>query len=297
MSDNIDVLNENTLINQPILLGEVDKIMVKESIARRVSEVQPLRGPVGIIQGSRYDKVNDKLIIETQQIDAVTKQSRSEFSLETIQDMKSLYGKDFYKVMARYLADDIIYQIDTDFISMVKANSSLFSSLVFDVSYDTLISSVGTSISIAVNKGLSDMAFSDHRSSGAWAIVSSDIASLLAGSLSKDSSLDDNSPSYLGNIAGVEYYIDFTHNNSSVDNVIFGIKGNGISKGSTIFAPYNSLWYETVDSSSGENVGFLMIRQGQGVNPLDKEFFQAGLGTSAFLGRLNVDVSALKIFL
>jgi len=292
-------INENEMINQAELIGAIDKILVKKSIARRVSDIQPLKGPVGIISGAEWDKTEDKLTIAKADITAITRKIRTEFTVEAIQDMQSIYGESFYEVLATYISDEIVYKIDNDFLAMVKERAETKDTLTFSgEDYDANLWAVGQSIAIAVNKGTCDLPISDNRSPQAWAIVSSNVASLLAGTLgdSARAGENDNSPSYLGRIASVDYYIDYTHQNNGTDSIIFGIKGNGISKGSTIYSPYMTKWVEAINSETGEPIYFVMDRTGMAINPLDKKYYNGGNGVSGFLGKYNVDLSDLQIF-
>jgi len=293
-------LNEDiAMVYQPELLGAIDKILVKDSIARRVSDEQKLTGPLGIITGASWDKITDKMTLATADVSAITRKIRTQFTLESLQDLKNTYKESFYDLLARYIVDELAYRIDADFITMISTRAPLVDSLVFDAAnYNNALWAVAQSISIRVNKGLADLPISDNRSQLGWAVVSSNVASLLAGTLNDngDSGTGEVSPSYLGRIGGVDYYIDYTNPNTGVDSVIFGIKGNGFSKGSTIYSPYKQEWIDTIDPSTGESVLFLLDRTGMSINPLDNAYYNNGAGLSGFLGKFNVDVSTLQVF-
>jgi hypothetical protein len=299
-NQDLQTLNEeNFMVNQAQLLGAIDKILIKQSIAKRVSDIQPLKGPVGIVSGAQWDKVNSKLSIAKKDIEAVSRKIRTEFTIEALQDMQSIYGENFYDLLAHYLVDEIAYQVDADFLTMVKDRAITKDTLLFaGVDFDSSLWAIGQSIAIKVNKGLCDLPISDNRSPQGWAIVSSNVASLLAGTLNdtNNDNLDDESPSYLGRIAGVDYYIDYTHPNDGLDSVVFGIKGNGYSKGSTIFSPYSMQWIDTINPDNGEQIFFLITRGGMTINPLDEKYYDAGAGVSGFLGKFNVDLSDLQLF-
>jgi len=280
-------------------MGAIDKILIKRSIAKRVSDVQVLKGPVGIISGAEWDKTTSKLTIAKSDVEAATTKIRTEFTKESLQDLQGIYNESFYDVLAHYLVDELTYKIDEKFLTMVKDRATTKDTLVFaGADFNTSLWAVGQSIAITVNKGLCDLPISDNRSAQGWAVVSSNVASLLAGTLNdaNNDGLDDESPSYLGRIAGVDYFIDYTHPNNGLDSVVFGIKGNGFSKGSTIYSPYNQTWIETVDSDTGEGVFFLMDRTAMAINPLDIKYYNGGSGVSGFLGKFDVDLSSLQVF-
>ena len=410
-------LNEaNSMINQPLLLGAIDRILIKKSIAKRVSDIQPLKGPVGIITGAKWDKVTGTLSLAKADVEAITKKIRTEFTVESLQDLQSIYKENFYNLLAHYLVDELMYKIDDDFITMVKTRAGTKTNLVFDGTFDKDLFSVGQSVVINIAKGLADLPISDNRSQSGWAIVSSNIASVIGLTTSVADNNDtvdggndegDNSPSYIGRLNGIDFYIDYTYEAAEevpevtavsqentvtigtlvdlstysvtvngnlyelqyvvathtdvngyatalaglveantdvsasattnvisvaalaagvsytistvtpellvnletqanipfvsaepagVDYVVFGIKGNGVSKGSTIYSPYKQDWIETTDASTGEQIFFLLDRTAMEINPLDNDYYNGGAGTSAFLGKFNVDFTGMAIF-
>lgn len=291
------VANPTNIINQEELLGAIDKILIKRSIARRVSDIQPIKGPAGIITGAEWDKSTGTLKLAKAEIEAKTRKIRTEFTQEALQDLKSIYKENFYDILAHYLVDEMAYEIDSDFITMVSDRAKPVADITFPgIKYDQNLRSVGQAIAIKINKGLSDLPISDNRAPIGWAIVSSDIASILGLTTNLGEGEEDDSPSYLGRLNGVDYYIDYTNPNDGINSVIFGIKGNGISKGSTIFSPYRQDWISTVDDESAEGIFFLMHRSGMVINPLDKKYYEAINGSSAFIGKFNVDLLDMAIF-
>lgn len=297
--------NPANIVDQAKLMGAIDRILIKKSIARRVSDIQPLKGPVGIITGAEWDKTTGKLTIAKTDVEAKTKKIRTEFTQEALQDLKGIYNESFYELLAHYLVDEMSYHIDSEFITMVRARANPVADIAFPgATYDENLLSLGRAIAIKVSKGLADLPISDNRAPVGWAIVSSDVASALGLTTNVNENVEmvdgandtDNSPSYLGRLNGVDYYIDYTNPNDGTNSVVFGVKGNGISKGSTIYCPYRKDWMEAVDPETGENVYFLMNRSAMVVNPLDEKFYNAGAGTSAFLGKFNVDLSTMAIF-
>ena len=297
--------NPSNIVNQAHLMGAIDKILVKKSIARRVSDIQPLNAPVGIVTGAEWDKTTGKLTLAKADVEATTKKIRTEFTQEALQDLQAIYGESFYDILAHYLVDELAYKIDADFITMVRDRANPIADISFPgVTYDENLLSLGRAIAIKVSKGLADLPISDNRAPVGWAIVSSDVASALGLTTNVNENVEmvdgeneaDRSPSYLGRLNGVDYYIDYTNPNDGTNSVVFGIKGNGISKGSTIYCPYRKDWMEAIDSETGQNAYFLMQRSAMVINPLDEKFYNAGVGESAFLGKFNVDLSTMAIF-
>ena len=287
------------IISQEKLLGAIDRILVKKSIAARVSDMQPSTGPLGIVLGVQRDKVQDKLIVKRKEIVPETEKIRTEFTLEAMEDMFALYGEDIYEVLAYYLVDELSYIIDEKFIGMLSDRASVVKTLSFPaVDFSKSLKVVGQTIGIAIVKGLSDLPISDNRHPEGFAILSSDIAAIMAltttlGDPNQQPREEDNSPSYLGTLAGVDYYVDYTNPNNGINSVIFGIKGNGISKGTSILSPYTREWVDVVDSSTGEKAYFLYDRTGMTINPLDDIYFEDGVTPSGFVGKINIDISEL----
>jgi len=289
-------INESiSIVNNAELIGSLDKILKKKSIAVRVSDVQPTLHPLSMIVGADFSVDDDKLKINKQEGSVNTKRIRSVFTDEALQNLESTYKESFHDILALYLSDELTYRIDKEFMDLVKDRAKVVSDMSFDDSYDKDLFAVGQAIAIKVNKGLSDLPISDNRSPNGWAVVSSNIASILSLTTNLKEGIDDDSPSYLGRLSGVDYYIDYTHDNSAENSVVFGIKGNGLTKGSTIFSPYTHTWIETTDSSSGEPVAFLMSRNATFINPLDEKYYDNGNGESGFLGKINIDVSDLTV--
>jgi hypothetical protein len=286
------------IISQEKLLGSIDRIIQKKSIAARISEKQPMSGPLGIVLGTQRDTVNDKLIIRRKEIIPETEQIKTEFTEETLQDMFNIYGEDIYDVLAYYLVDELAYKIDEKFITMLKDRAGLFGTMVYNhADYKHSLYAVGQSIGMAIVKGLADLPISDNRHPEGFAIVSPDVAAVLAlsttlGDPNQTPNEDDSSPSYMGTLAGVDYYIDYTHDGSSTNNVVFGIKGNGISRGTAVLSHYTQEWVSTTNSETGEKNFFLFDRTGMTINPLDDIYIDNG-ESSAFCGKLNIDITNL----
>ena len=295
--------NSGDIVNQAKLMGAVDRILIKKSIAMRCSDFQPMRGPLGIVSGAEYNRTTNKLKIVKKEVIPESETIRTEFTQEALEDLFALYGEDIHEMLAYYLVDELMYRIDSKFITMIKNRAKSNSPLVFNgPEYDSNLLSVGQAIAINITKGLLELPVSDSRSSKNFAIVSPNVAAVLhmttqlADNTPSSENKNDDSPSYMGCLAGTDYYIDNTHNNSSIDAVLYGIKGNGFSKGSTIFSPYTRTWITSNDPDNGEKIFFMIDRTGMTVNPLDDSFFLNGTGTSAFLGKFDVDLSDLELF-
>jgi hypothetical protein len=154
----------------------------------------------------------------------------------------------------------------------------------------------------SVHKALSDFALSDNRPTQGFAIVSSDIGSILGVTISfgydnTENATRDTSPSFVGTFGNVDYYIDYTHNNTKGSNIIVGSKTLAKTKGSAIIAPYKRTWEETNDDATGEPVYFVFDRTGMAINPVDNLYYQDGVGESQFVGKIDVDLEDIKSYL
>ena len=275
------------------LLGKLDKIIIKSSIAVRVSDTQKMFTPKAYITGVSHNKDSDTLSVTEKEIEAELIKVESAYTQEAVTDMFRLYKENLGDLLLYHLTDVLIYKLDNKFINMVDDRANIVSS--YKPRKNDELLKVGQSLAIKINKGLSDLPISDNRSSKGWAIVSSDIASILAVTVKfDDTSMKDESSSYLGRIANVDYYIDFTHDNTNGNKVLFGIKGDGFSKGSTINSSYTLEEVFTVNPSTGNNKLYIYYRGKQSINPLDDSYFNEH-NKSAFLGKFDVDLSSLPI--
>jgi len=276
------------VINQAELLGKLDKIVQKKSIAYRCSDMQPLQGGNGVISGITYDAVQDKLKVLSTNIEASTERIRAALTSESTEDLKAIYGEDIIDVLAYYLADELVYRIDTRYLQMIKTRAKASKNLVFSSDYALELNTVIKTIVMRVSKSLNDLAFSDRRASGAFCVVNSDVAALLG--FDAQGGIDGDC-SYLGELSGISFFIDFTNDNSGTDACVCGIKGNGINRGSTVISHYREDWVSTVDHTNGSNIEFLVDRTAMSINPLDNEFWLEGDGESAFLVKFDVDLT------
>lgn len=284
------------IASQEKLLGAIDRLLVKRSICRRCSDVQPMTGPVGVVTGSSWDKVNKKLEVKKAEIQAVTDKIMTEFTQEALDDLKGIYGEDLYELIAHYVIDEVVYAIDSRYITMIKDRAKNTGTLTFSAAeYDKFLESAGKSIVIKVIKGLADLPLTDNKSPGGFCIVSPAVAAIitmstqLSDNIKSEIDTGDESPSYLGNLAHIDFYVDYTYNGIT-DNVVFGLKGNGFSKGSTIYCPYLRKWYEYRDPSTGEINYFITNRGTAVINPLDDGV------ESTYLGKFSVDLTDLSVF-
>jgi len=292
----------DNIVSQEQLLGVIDKILIKRSIAGRCSDVQKLNGPLGIILGARRDKVNNKLIIKRKEIEPELEKIDTGFTQETLEDYAALYKEDITNIMGHYLTDELMYTIDNKYITMIKDRAIDRGTLTYTATnFKDSLYSVGQSIAIKINHGLNDLPISDNRSNRSFAIVSGNVAAVLAltTNLSDPNNPPnneyDNSPSYMGTLAGVDYYIDYTfqtNGTNTPDEVVYGIKGNGITRGSTVITPYTREWKEILDPKDGSRNYFLFDRTGMAINPLD-DYYVSETGDSGFLGKFKVDLSDL----
>jgi len=271
------------------LIGKLDKIIQKESIVSRVSDNQPLNTHIGYINGVYYDINNDKLKVLEKEIKAESIEIDTLYTIESLYDMKKLYKEDLFDLLSFHIKDLLNYKLDKKFIDMITNRAKTIKK--YTANNNDELFKIGQSIAIKINKGLCDLPISDNRSPQGWAIVSSNIASILSVTVNFDNQQNnDNSPSYLGKISNVDYYIDYTHDNTLNDKVIFGIKGNGFTRGSTINSTYNLSFRSVLNNKSGQEKLILLYRGKQSINPIDDIYEE-----SAFLGQFDVDLNSLDI--
>jgi hypothetical protein len=282
----------SVVIQDKKLFGEIDKILKKASIAYRVSNVKPIQSPNGVIVGSQRDPITDKFKVASEAVQAQTETLSTEFTQEALQDIEVSYGEDIYDFLAHYLIDDLMYKIDSRFITMIKDRAKQLPKLHFpSIEFADNPHAIARIIAFSINKALADFPISDNRPAKGFAVVNSDIGTLMSVSLEFKNNTNDDSPSYLGEIAGVDYYIDYTHDNTLTDAILLGIKGNNAHRGSTFLAPYTREFIEAQDYTSGDFVYHLYDRTAMCINPIDEEdYYKSGAGDSGFLGKMDVDL-------
>jgi hypothetical protein len=285
---------EADMVSVEKLLGSLQRIGQKDSLALMIADTQKLSGPNGKLAGVTRDAVTDKMTVNTKLIEAETIKIPTEFTLETMQDMLSLYGEDIYDVLAYYLSDELAYQLDTKFFTLVNDIAKVATPLAFaGANFDNNIYDVVVQVFAKINKERSALAAASKRPLKTWAIVTPNIASLLMNNsiLAQDVDKGDSGVSRLGTFAGMDLYVDVAHV-GVVDSIIIGAKGNGYSKSAVIYSPYTEEFFLSDDESSGNLLYHLMHRSKISQNPSDT----IGTGNSKLVTKIAVDLSDLSLF-
>lgn len=294
----VEATESSDIVNVEKLEAELNKIAKRDSIVQRVADVQKISGPTGRLNGIIRDPVTDSLIVTTELVDVTSRKIKTEFTQEAMKDLESLYGEDMYNVLAHYLNDELSYELDKDFLSMINDAAKVEKEVVFSGAiYDTQMGEARAKLFVKLAKVRANLAKSSKKPMNNFAVVSTGTAALLLGSELVAIAVDEgvSRVSYLGTFAGIDIYLDSVydsalHNNK--DYCTIGVKGNGRSSGSVILAPYNKSFLTATDSASGELRYFLLDRTAMITNPSDIK----GTGNSVFLTRFEVDVSTLDIF-
>ena len=277
---------------------ELIEIMKKKSIAFRIADEIIATAPNSVAFGMQRDPENDKFIIEKSDLPLKTYHIKTEITQEFLQDLEKIFNiNDVEKILLKYVENDLIYEIDKDLIDLLKNNAKQIDKLTIDgsdISHRT--ETAALMILVYINKILNDFALSDNRSEIGFAIVNSDVGALLSALKPQQDSENDNSPSYVGRLSGIDIYIDFTNDNSGTDAVIVGTKGNGITEGSVQLQRYPKIIpVKAIDAGSGEPTAHFFYKIGMCINPLDKIYTKDG-GDSQFVGKFDVDLSKLHPF-
>ncbi len=285
------------LVNTEMLIGSIERIVVKDSIAYQVSDIRRMAGPTGRVNGYLRDKVDDKMIVRTALVEAVSRTIKSEFTLEVLKDNARLYGEDFHEVLAYYFVDELAYIIDAEFIDMCKLASLKTAPLSFSGAiYNDKIRDVLVQVFAKINKERVALSTRSKRPLKTWAIVSPNVASLLMNNsiLAQDVDRGPTGVSLLGTFAGMDIYLDNTHDYSitAEDFVLLGVKGNGYAKGATTISPYARTFFTSQNQSSGERTYFMLDRVAMVQNPSDT----LGDDSSSMLVSFNIDLSDLAIY-
>ena len=277
------------------------KIMKKKSLAYRISDETIATSPYSVAFGMRRDSENDKFIVEKSDLPLKLYNIKTSFTKEVIQDLEHIFKDEnaVRDILVKYVENDLIYEIDKDFLTLLKNRAAQKDKLTIhgdDIKQRT--ETAALMILIRIHKILNDFKFSDNRSEIGFAVVNSDVGALIAAALSNRTSDNENddSPSYIGRLGGIDFYIDFTNDNSGTDAVICGMKGNGITEGSVQLQRYPEMQsLKAIDAASGEPTVNYFFRVGMAINPIDNYFVNNG-EESQFVGKFDVDVSDLEPF-
>ena len=278
------------------LIGEVNRFMKRDSLVAQVSDIQPMKGPVAKVTGANYNVAQGKLTIDTRTLEAESRTITTSFTQEAFKDLFSIYGEDAYEIVGHYLANEISRLIDNDFITYLKGNAIIEAPLTFNPADFKDWAAVTNNILIKMNREKFHVKIKTQRPFHMWSIVSINLANaLFSNSLIGGTKLETNGGLvHLGKIVCCDYYLDadYIPEGDNLDYCIVGVKGDGISGASTVWAPYQNLMNTWTHPDSGERYLQLINRGQFTMNPLDTSI--DGTNSSDYMHMFEVDLSGFE---
>jgi hypothetical protein len=234
-----------------IISSVIDQKQI-DSLSYQICELFPIHGPTGAHFSTQYDKVNNKTKLVRTEItvedDAVIDTG---FTLESIQDMQSQFGKDSTDFISKAFAglsainenDKLISKIDTwafdDTNDLVLSNPTNAETNVFELSQK-------------VGECIIKMNSKNYRTFDAFVILPHKLAAsvLSIGSYFND---DINKTGlYMGKSGRIKYYVN---PDATSTEVYVGLNGKIPGSSSIIFSPYQHSLLTAVSPDSGnENI-------------------------------------------
>jgi len=271
------------------LVGELIKEVYPSTLASQICSIQPLNGPSGhIISIGRKRDANNKVIkgpgfgLETRAkfITAIDHKIETSFTIEFIQDILSLYGENGYQLIAAWLKNTLIEDMNDELISAIKEVATPETTLTPETTGD--FDGAVHSIIYKAQKLYGKILNKTHRFFNPFLICSPSVGMMLT--LGSDSVEQTEYKNYLGKVANFQIYID---TNAETDYVIVGHQGKTPGDAGFIFSPYTTQVYKSISPETGEMKLFVNNRYSLSLNPADRDT----TGTNSdFFYKFDVDL-------
>ena len=222
--------------------------------------------------------------IERTSVEAKTRALKAEYTMEVAQDLKAIHGLDAEGELANILSTEILAEINRELIRTINVKAKLGclqAGIANDGIFDLNADADGRwsvekfkGLHVQLDREANQIAKETRRGKGNWIIVSSDVATALAGAgvldyapaLSTNLNVDDTGNTFAGVLNGrIRVYIDPY---ATVDYITVGYKGTNPYDAGMFYCPYVPL---TMMKTVGENnfqpkIGF-KTRYGMVANP------------------------------
>ena len=154
------------------------KVLDELVVARDIFGIQPMQGPVGMIYKLRIvegetneDDTGTKrltLQVVSDAVEAQTKKLHACWTIETVQDMKSMHGIDIEEEIIIALASEIAYEIVGEMLATMQ-QSNVREIPKIDI---TDVSDTVPSLGLEINKAANDIARKTRRGAGNFVVLS-----------------------------------------------------------------------------------------------------------------------------
>lgn len=164
-----------TKVNK-ILPRIVVKVLDELVVARDIFGIQPMQGPVGMIYKLRIleEETTDDgarrltLQVVSNAVEAQTRKLHASWTIEAMQDMKSMHGVDIEEEVIIALANEIAHEIMGEMLTTMQ-QSNVREIPKIDI---TDVSDTGPTFGLEINKAANDIAQKTRRGAGNFVVLS-----------------------------------------------------------------------------------------------------------------------------
>lgn len=273
------------LVTNPELSRNIQRATLMDSIAGQICDIRQMNFPQLTASYHYRDKNSDKVIVNNRIIQPNNYITKSEYTIEALEDIQSMYGEDLKDIIEYYIKNDQVKQIDRDLIAFCKDKAKITEPIVI-----TEFEKINYNVSTRIAQERISMVLSSETNLKQFAIVSPKIAGHLLSRISNQQIVDNLGLAYVTSFGSLDVYMDHYHNPEDLDYVILGFKGGKILGGSLVLGTYLTANYFSQDPNSTLQKLFHSNRIGFDLTPMDTA---TGISNySNYLSMFTVDLSA-----
>lgn len=275
-------------ITQPELAKDIQRAVVRDSIPGQVGDQKIMTLPEMTISAYVRDKTNDKISINKRSIITKNYITKTEYTLEALEDLYRIYGENLKEVLLHHIKFEQSQDLDSDFITFCKANSIITNTISFTEESRPDYEQIHMNIYTKLSRERVKLAYNTQLPIKTFTIAS---PNLIAGILTRipATPIEKDGISYVASMGNNDFYMDTAYDSKGKnDYMIVGAKGDGIIGSSIAYGTYDTLLYFAQDPDSGEQKLFFSNRVGFEMNALDTSI--NGTNTSNFLRYFEVDL-------
>ena len=247
--------------NYEKLISKIIEDKMKNSLAYKICEIQPLTSPVGVVLSSKF---TNKLVVSKTKVEAETHKVKTEITQEALDDLTAISGS--YDILTNFLrkASD---KENQSFIDFLDTNAVVSSNIQYDATAKPnaetrlfyLIEKIGD-IAATINKD-------SYKTYTSFCILPYKLAgSILA--MSYTSNFDDEDLN-LGTYKKIKFFLN---PDVTKDWVYVGLtQPDDPGSSSVIFSPYQYLAAKGTDPENGKEIVNVFNRYKITMNPLDTQ--------------------------
>lgn len=248
--------------NYEKLISKIIEDKMKNSLAYKICEIQPLTSPVGVVLSSKF---TNKLVVSKTKVEAETHKVKTEITQEALDDLTAISGG--YDILTNFLRKASDKEENQSFIDFLDANAVVSSNIQYDATAKPnaetrlfyLIEKIGD-IAATINKD-------SYKTYTSFCILPYKLAgSILA--MSYTSNFDDEDLN-LGTYKKIKFFLN---PDVTKDWVYVGLtQPDDPGSSSVIFSPYQYFAAKGTDSENGKEIVNVFNRYKITMNPLDTQ--------------------------